>query len=280
MKSCILTVVSFQCLCLWAMGLYYLEMWWWVNTIIVIIILMVIITIIITITIIIIIIIIINNITFVDINNVIIITLNLISIYNSFRLCKIISSWCCENEWGLWILQQFGCVLHVWYGVCKLSLAITDTMDQEAMRNLTHQLTLLCFKANLLLHATFCFNLSVKQHWPLKKVRRLGKAGWNDNENSNKKDNLGSPLSLIFGEQVRHSPLQMCIRMWKKEFLNYFRECCKGKRMINFYVPGWSEKKWSKVSWGFIFLWTLVNESKPSSDVLSRGYHLVPLCYV
>ena len=148
------------------------------------------------------------------------------------------------------------------------------------MRNLTHQLTLLCFKANLLLHATFCFNLSVKQHWPLKKVRRLGKAGWNDNENSNKKDNLGSPLSLIFGEQVRHSPLQMCIRMWKKEFLNYFRECCKGKRMINFYVPGWSEKKWSKVSWGFIFLWTLVNESKPSSDVLSRGYHLVPLCYV
>ena len=60
---------------------------------------MVIITIIITITIIIItIIIIINNITFVDINDVIIITLNLISIYNSFRLCKIISSWCCENE--------------------------------------------------------------------------------------------------------------------------------------------------------------------------------------
>ena len=59
---------------------------------------MVIITIIITITIIIIIIIIINNITFVDINNVIIITLKLISIYNSFRLCKIISNWCCENE--------------------------------------------------------------------------------------------------------------------------------------------------------------------------------------
>ena len=74
------------------------------------------------------------------------------------------------------------------------------------MRNLTHQLTLLCFKANLLLHATFCFNLSVKQHWPLKKVRRLGKAGWNDNENSNKKDNLGSPLSLIFGEQVMTQP--------------------------------------------------------------------------
>ena len=60
---------------------------------------MVIITIIITITITItIIIIIINNITFVETNNVIIITLNLIFIYNNFRLCKIISSWCCENE--------------------------------------------------------------------------------------------------------------------------------------------------------------------------------------
>ena len=47
------------------------------------------------------------------------------------------------------------CPEFVWYGACKLSLATTDTMNQEAMRMLTHQLTLRCFKANLLLHATF-----------------------------------------------------------------------------------------------------------------------------
>ena len=47
------------------------------------------------------------------------------------------------------------CPAFVWYGVCKLSLATTDTMNQEATRTLTHQLTLLCFKVNLLLRATF-----------------------------------------------------------------------------------------------------------------------------
>lgn len=153
-------------------------------------------------------------------------------------------------------MQQFWCVLHVWYGVCKLSLVITDTMDQEAMRNLTHQLTLLCFKANLLLHATFCFNLSVKQHWPFEKVRRLGKAGWNDNENSNKKDNLGSPLSLIFGEQVRHSPLQMCIRVWKKSSWIIFGNVAKAKEWSIFMYLAEAIKSEAKLL-GVLFFYEL-----------------------